>query len=137
MHKLRASEGMGGLLAVLLFVALSLRLLVPTGYMPTRAADGLVISLCGGQGAAQVAISLTGTGDIRVTPGDDDVGSRGSAASCAFAALAAPALQPTAAPIVWIAASLTGEIALPLPAPLLLISAAFVRPPLRGPPGAA
>ncbi len=137
MHKLRASEGMGGLLAVLLFVALSIRVLVPAGYMPARAADGLVISLCGGQGAARTVISIAETVDIRVIPGDDDGGSRGSAASCAFAAMAAPALQPTAAPIAWVAPLLTAEITRPLPAPLLLISAAFVRPPLRGPPQAA
>lgn len=139
MHKwLRASEGAGGLLVVLLLVALAIRALVPAGYMPVRSADGLVISLCNGQGTVPLVVDVAATGDIRIMPADGDDGHRGtphdSDGLCIFSALTAPALQVAAPPIA-AAVGLVLRAAAPIrPAALLLAQASFVRPPLRGPP---
>lgn len=128
---LRASNGAGGLLAVLLLVALSIRVLVPAGYMPVRAADGLILSLCSGQGAIPIVVEMPATGDAgddhRNVPHDSD-------GPCVFSALASPALQAAAPSIAWAVPALSGEIASPRPMALLLTLTSFVRPPLRGPP---
>lgn len=141
MHKrLRASEKASGLFAVLLLVALSIRLLVPAGYMPSRAADGVVISLCGSQGAVPAVISLSGAGDVRIAPTGDPDDHSGqpvdSAPLCVFAALAAPALHGAEAMTAAMMPLLPSDVALPPLTQVLLAFPAFLRPPLRGPPPA-
>lgn len=141
MHKwLRASEGARGLFAVLLLVALSIRALVPAGYMPVRAADSLIISLCNGQGAAPLVIDVAANGDVRIMPAGEDDGHHGtphdSDGFCLFSALTAPALQAAVPPVAAAALVVLREIAPLRPVALLLAQTPFVRPPLRGPPQA-
>ena len=111
--------------ATIFAAALLLRVLVPTGFMPSIADGQLTVSICTGYGAKQVQIAV---------PGKE----HGSVASpCAFADLSLP-LMAGADPIQ-LAAALAFVLALAL---LLAVALpgrriAHLRPPLRGPPTVA
>lgn len=80
------------LFALLAFCALLVRAIIPTGYMPTVSSDGIVMTLCTGNGAIEAFV-----------PFDDDDGSKHPQPTddgCAFATsvgsllTAAPPLSP-------------------------------------------
>ncbi|MCF8708079.1 hypothetical protein [Rhizorhapis sp. SPR117] len=55
---LRQSAMGRGIFAAALLFALSVRILIPTGYMPTASAHGVVIFLCTGQGPVELTVDL-------------------------------------------------------------------------------
>jgi hypothetical protein len=114
-----------GLFAALL--ALSLRLLVPAGWMPVASANGVVFTLCSGSGEQQVVVGKAGK------PAAPDSGTVHDGA-CAFSGIGTPAL-PDVPPAVALQIFLA-FIALGLAAsPRLRVPAVnWLRPPLRGPP---
>ncbi|BBC72059.1 conserved hypothetical protein [Altererythrobacter sp. B11] len=120
----------GRLAALLVAVALALKLLIPAGYMITPAAGGVAtITICS---------ASTGTVDLRgiAVPLRDD-GGKGQAhkqGSCNFTALAKAAAGGAALPLLVLSLSfalLLQSAPVPLPA---LLRLARLRPPLRGPP---
>jgi len=123
----------GGIYAVLLLCALSVRLLVPTGFMPVQSDRGIVISLCTGEGAKTAVLHVPQSGD---SSGKGDHHGHDHAAPCAFAALAAPALQGHEPLLFSVATVLLREIVLPPPVYAVIASPAHIFPPLRGPPAA-
>jgi len=60
---IRQSQAGRGLFAFLLLCALSIRVAIPTGFMPTQSIHGIVISLCTGQGAATTILPIEKGGD--------------------------------------------------------------------------
>jgi hypothetical protein len=111
--------------------ALSVRLLVPTGFMPTATPHGLVVKMCGGMNSgASVLIDPWSADDADHSPQDREP--QGS--PCAFASLSASALLADPVPALAAPAALLHEIVLPPPAALAIARDDFRLPPLRGPP---
>jgi hypothetical protein len=112
--------------AALIALALAMRMLVPTGFMPTADHDRIVVALCSGSGPAHVTIEL---GKDRGDPSPDAQ----AETPCAFAGLGSAALGGADPILLTIAVAfamlLVARAVVPLAAvPLRL------RPPLRGPP---
>ncbi len=122
-----------GLAALLLALALCLKLVVPTGYMPTTQGSTLTVELCSGAApGAKVTIALpTKDGHAGENAG------KTMEHPCAFSSHSAaaidavlPALLAAALAFVFVAAILREPLA-------LRAIRAQIRPPLRGPPAQA
>jgi len=113
-----------GVAAMIVAAALLLRVLLPAGFMPSFSGGQLTVSVCTGMGPAQVQIAIPGKHS----------GVAGS--PCAFADLSLPLLA--GADAVQLAAALAYllAVALVLAVALPARRAAYLRPPLRGPPTA-
>jgi len=112
--------------AALIALALAMRVLVPSGFMPTSDHNRIVVALCSGSGPATVAI------DLGKEKGDASH-ERAADMSCAFAGLGSPSLAGADPVLLVLAVAfallLTARAVDPLSSvPLRL------RPPLRGPP---
>ncbi|HKT85244.1 MAG TPA: hypothetical protein VJQ77_04055 [Novosphingobium sp.] len=120
------------LAALVLAAALCLKVILPAGYMPSAAGSDQIVTLCSsaGDGGATVTIHIPGK--------DGKHGAAGSVQhSCAFALLAAAALD-SVPPAVTLAALLFVFVAAILRVPLeLRPAAARIRPPSQGPPSFA
>ena len=133
------------LLAVLMLLALLMRAVIPTGFMPTATATGVVIQLCSDSIGKTVLIDLNATDAQRKPlpngqandPADGPTDGQRSAndSPCLFAAGAAHLLLPTIYPAVLAPvfhAATTRAIAAPDSGWLPLLAAP--PPPVRGPP---
>ncbi|MGF7149743.1 hypothetical protein FHS96_003394 [Sphingomonas zeicaulis] len=122
-----------GLVAALFAFALLLRIAIPSGFMPTQTAQGIVIRICDGMGEARtMVLDVQRPGDGQHDPDHDQ-----PAAACAFAGLAMPALDASPGPVPALPAMSLEEFALPPPASVVLAGTDVVLPPLRGPPAHA
>ena len=91
MGAIRQSEGARGLLAALALLVLALHAVVPAGFMPVRTENGLVVTLCTGQGAVNIIVDrghAPEKGDHR-----RDDGMPGQT-HCPFAASVQPVVPP-------------------------------------------
>ncbi|WP_233281337.1 DUF2946 family protein [Sphingomonas changnyeongensis] len=123
-----------GIFAVLLVLVLALRILVPTGFMPTKTADGIVVTICDGLGESRsMVIDLGRSGDAGHSGHDEAAGHQ----PCVFAAAALPMLAGTSEAMVAKPAQLLREFALPPPAAAIPATPDYLTPPLRGPPALA
>lgn len=57
---IRRSGKARGLFALLALCVLAIRIAIPTGFMPTQSAHGIVISLCTGEGAKTAMLPMDG-----------------------------------------------------------------------------
>ncbi|MFS0735636.1 DUF2946 family protein [Sphingomonas sp. 1P06PA] len=118
------------LCGLLIALALAMKLLVPTGFMPTVAGGQIVVTLCSGSGPVKMMMTLPGTGHHDA----DDHGAAKHEPPCAFSGLTMPALSGadpvllTAQILFAMVLALHALVAIPLPA------RSFLRPPLRAPP---
>lgn len=55
---IRESRGAHGILAMLFVLVLAIRVAIPTGFMPTAAPSGIVISVCTGMGEAKAFLPI-------------------------------------------------------------------------------
>lgn len=121
--------------ALLLALALCLKVLVPAGYMPTPGAAFASVEICGegalGHGERAIAIPLRGA------LGDHGSQSHQTDQTCPYAALGHAALGGADAPLLAIALALAMLLALLPLGPVLVRRASHLRPPLRGPPASA
>jgi hypothetical protein len=130
---MRHERGLRALFAVLLVCVLALRMVVPTGFMPTRTADGIVVTICNGLGESQTVLV-----DLQRSDDQDHSGhEQAEHKPCVFASASLPAIAgaqpaPLAKP-----ALLLREFALPPPVDAAPATADFLTPPLRGPPALA
>lgn len=111
-------------------LALSVRLLVPAGFMPTQTPQGLVAKICGGVNNGEMVI-------IDLAPedhGNPDPEHRAPDQPCAFSALSTPAFVVEAVPSIVAPDRLHHPQVLPPPAGQAVARADFITPPLRGPP---
>lgn len=120
--------------AVLIALALLMRLLVPGGSMPRFDAQGLRLVVCTGE-ATHVEIDVPlGQAHDHGAPPQGDLHKAGP---CAFAGLSAPVLGG-AGPLLLATAILAAFAAALWRRPILAPRApAALRPPLRGPPATA
>jgi hypothetical protein len=111
--------------ALVVALALVLRILVPAGFMPVMDSGSLTITLCDGYGPAKMTVSVPGLHH-------HDAGQMQQ--RCAFADLAVPAIGG-ADPVQLAAALAFILLAAIFAVPVCdLRRARHLRPPLRGPP---
>lgn len=118
---------------VVALLALFMKALVPTGFMPEADSRGIIVQICsgtpGGQQLLEIAIPQSPEHGSGKHAGNDGV--------CAFAAIghaAKPATDPIVAPTPFLAAAIAP---LALAATLPVRRDGRYRPPLRGPPATA
>lgn len=119
--------------AMVVAVSLLLRILIPSGFMPTVSGEHVLISICSGIEQSSVEVSLPASTSRDV--GDHSQGK--SAALCAYSGLLGSSLA--AVDVVLLAAGMPIAIAVGLVPKLRppLTVADHLRPPLRGPPATA
>lgn len=105
--------------------ALLVKVLVPTGFMPTVVDGVMVVELCTGEGLKSVAVDVSSEGGH--TSGHD--------MPCAFAGLTAPVLGAVDPALLALAIMFILAAALHTPQQAPHTAAQRLRPPLRGPPG--
>lgn len=113
-----------------LALALLMKIVVPSGFMPTISNGQIVVSVCSGMGPTTMVIAVPGL--EHQSGGDSHKGK--AEQPCAFAGLSAPSLA--AADQVLLAAAILFVLALGMRPLMLPASTAppYLRPPLRGPP---
>ncbi|WP_231621642.1 DUF2946 family protein [Sphingomonas sp. 37zxx] len=121
------------LFAALFALALALRVVVPSGFMPVQTAQGIVVTICDGMASGKTMVIDLQRSDDSEHPSDHHK----QPAPCAFAGLSAPVLAGGLPPVLALPALPLREIALPPPVSRAPVSADFLTPPLRGPPALA
>jgi hypothetical protein len=131
----RESRYVRAVLAAALALVLSVRILVPAGFMPVQTPHGLVVKMCGGgaDSGKLVRIALPMSDE----DGSTDHQSQPENTPCAFAAVSAPALPAPAVPVLASPDQLPHERSLPPRTVRTTTRADFILPPLRGPPALA
>ena len=124
----RESQVGKSLFAVAVLLALGLRIVVPTGFMPTLRANALVVELCSGISGKSIAIDVGKT-----NPGEKPQQSKDG--SCVFAmglghGLLASSEQSTILPFVYGLTIFVGQAI----ADLTISRLAAPPPPSQGPP---
>ena len=124
----RDSKAGKSLFAIAVLLALSLRILIPTGFMPTINSQGLVVELCSGMSGKTVTIDIG-----KKLPGEKKQHTADS--PCVFAAglgqgLLASAELPTILPFVYGLTIFVGTAI----ADLTISRLAAPPPPSQGPP---
>lgn len=121
------------LVALLLTVLLAGRMVVPTGWMPVRTAEGLTIMLCSGADAGEAWVDAGG----KLHHGQQPKSKGETGDPCPFGTISAPAALPTG-PALAVAQPE------PIPAPARPLQAVAIGrglvappPPATGPPHSA
>lgn len=107
-----------------------MKIVVPSGFMPTISNGRIVVSVCSGIGPTTMVMTIPG-----LEHKSDSEGHQGKAEQpCAFAGLSTPSLA--AADPFLLAAAILFVLALGMRPLVLPTSTAppYLRPPLRGPP---
>lgn len=128
---IRESRGGRSILLVLFTLVLAIRVAIPTGFMPTAAPTGIVISVCTGLGEAKAFLP---TGD------DDDAPDRhgGATADCTFATgLGGGLIASAAAPLGTFSLAAQGVRTDPALAEFTVHRLAAPPPPAHAPPAHA
>ena len=120
------------LTAALVALALLMKLLVPTGFMPVVRGHSVTVEICTGMGPQTMTMAMPG---MAHKSGKADHSKADM--PCAFAGLALPSLA--AADPLLLAAAILFVLATAFRAPVarLVQRTERLRPPLRGPPAAA
>ncbi|MCB5426067.1 hypothetical protein H0274_12425 [Altererythrobacter sp. CC-YST694] len=136
MRALRALVLANSRAAVLVVVlALSIKALIPAGYMVSGGSDSIAVTVCngGGQGGPTLAtIDIPAEG---VTP--DGKGEAKDGRQCSFSALTMAAMGGADAPLLVLALAFILLLGLRPAARLPFLQADYLQPPLRGPPATA
>ncbi|MXO66702.1 hypothetical protein [Altericroceibacterium endophyticum] len=107
-----------------------MKIVIPTGFMPTMSNGQIVISVCSGMGPAKTVMTMPGLEH----ESESDAHRNKAEQPCAFAGLSAPSLA--AADTLLLAAAILFVLALGMRSLVLPASKTppYLRPPLRGPP---
>jgi hypothetical protein len=141
MQKLRFNKAglLGPFLFALAFAAVAAQAVLPQGYMFARdnAGDGLIVTLCTGNGPARAVLDLE-TGTVKPVPEngsdhqqDDDTGQPSTL--CGFSGAGAPSLAQVVSVDILPSSVPVSSPVLEAPTPYA-DGAVFPRPPVRGPP---
>lgn len=118
------------LAALLVALALCLKMLVPAGYMIGGASRTLTISICADAQGAHLARQI-----VLPTRGEDGKGGEhGKAAPCPYAALGMASLPGADTALLALALAFILALGFASALSVPLRRAEFLRPPLRGPP---
>jgi len=141
MQKLRFNKAglLGPFLFALAFAAFAAQAVLPQGYMVARdhAGDGLIVTLCTGNGPARAVLDLE-TGVVKPVSDNGQVDHEPSdtgqpSTLCGFAGAGAPSLAQVAVFDILPSSAPVSSPAFEAPTPYA-DGAAFPRPPVRGPP---
>lgn len=129
-HLLWSNHGSALLLIAL---ALTMKVLLPAGFMPMQNEGRLVVSLCSGMEGmtAVIAIPLNDAGSA---DGTGKHGSAGQAQPCLFSGHSAPSLAAVDPALLALAVLFTIALAQHWVARVKALSSSHLRPPLRAPP---
>ena len=129
------------LAALLIALALCVKVLVPTGFMPVLSAGGVTFQPCPDAGPAVVPAAGIMPGMAMADHGADHDGTPDGHAApempCAFAGLAVPSLAAVDPVVLAIAVAGMLATVFRLPDRVPARRVAHLRPPLRGPPTTA
>lgn len=114
--------------ALLFCLALSLRILMPTGFMPVATGKALTVELCTGTGPASLVLH------VPAAPGKDRDQGKPADQPCSFSALGIQSLAAADPVLLGAALLFAFLLALLVPESAPVRDAAHLRPPLRGPP---
>ncbi len=130
------------LTGIVLVLVLALRVIVPSGFMPTVSDGRIVVAVCSGSGPMSITRPPPATHAVAGLHGDrnepehqPDHGKMDQ--PCAFAGLSTLAIAAVDAALLTVALALVAALAVRIAAPLATARASYLRPPLRGPPAAA
>lgn len=128
---IRQSRRGRGLFTLLTLCALAIRIAIPSGFMPTQGAHGILISLCTGQGAVKAVLPFERNGEPT-----DHHKSEGS--QCTFAAgLGGSLLTPILSSLALLPVPIAPQVAGRAIADLTVHRLAAPPPPSQGPPARA
>jgi hypothetical protein len=114
--------------AAIIALALLMRVLLPTGFMPEVSGGQITIALCTGHGPAAMAMAVPGTGDHKPgQPAKPDM-------PCPFSSASAQSLAGADPMLLAIAIAFVIALALRPIVLARIADAPHLRPPLRGPP---
>lgn len=134
---IRHSGRARALFGALALIVLATRVLIPSGFMPTQTAHGVIITLCTGQGAVNVTVDRDGAPGHPANHDPVDHEKSGEGQHCAFAGAAAPLLSDAIiSPALPAWQTAFGPIAFALRTGWIARLAA-PPPPSSGPPAAA
>lgn len=120
------------LFAALFALALAVRIVIPSGFMPVQTTQGMVVGICDESGGNTIVIDLQ-----RPAGGEHPSNDHEQPAPCAFAGLSAPALAGDVPLVLTQPALPLREVVPPPPDGPAPVRPAFLTPPLRGPPALA
>lgn len=129
-HFIRSHRAIAALVVAL---ALAMKLAVPAGFMPTMADGRIVVAVCSGAGSTTMIVEIPG---LKHERGDTGGGAKHEP-PCAFAGLSMPALAGADPVLLAIAILFVMAMALRPVAALRVVQPQFLRPPLRAPPATA
>lgn len=118
------------LAGALIALALAMKLLVPSGFMPAVADGRIIVSLCSGAGPAKMVMPLPGMEHGK--SGDSQHGK--SEQPCAFSGFSAPSLAAADPVLLALAILFVMALASCRLARRSTAAPSYLRPPLRGPP---
>ena len=118
------------LASALLALAMMMKVLVPSGFMPTLDHGQIVISICSGTGPMTMVMTVPGLEHGK--PGESQHGK--SEQPCAFSGLSAPSLAAADPVLLALAILFVMALALRPMVPTAVQKRPHLRPPLRGPP---
>ncbi|UVO49020.1 hypothetical protein M0208_00200 [Sphingomonas sp. SUN019] len=122
--------------ALLILAALALRVLVPSGFMPTVTKDGVItIQICSGAQSTSATMTIAIPGLPRQH--DDQQSPTKVEMPCAFAGLGMPAIAGADALLLAIAIAFVVALIMRTGASNPIVRPSYLRPPLRGPPTTA
>jgi hypothetical protein len=117
--------------ALLIVLALAIKALVPSGYMPTMTGQVLTVAICADASGGALTRRI-------VLPADDKPGAHGKGEGhCPYAALGMAGLPGMDAVLLTLALSFILARGFAPVRPVRPARASFLRPPLRGPPARA
>ncbi|RZM31566.1 MAG: hypothetical protein EOP67_32340 [Sphingomonas sp.] len=124
------------LAGLLIAVALAVKMLVPTGYMPVADATGIKLQLCPGAMATAEAPAAMAHHAMATPSADHREHMPASKAEmpCAFAGLAAPVLAAVDAILLAVAVAYVAAVAVRTASRTAPPMLSRLRPPLRAPP---
>ncbi|MPT49209.1 MAG: hypothetical protein E2598_12465 [Sphingobium sp.] len=133
MHRLRRQiQYSHGLASIMLACAFALHLLIPAGFMPVQTYQGIVITLCTGDGAKATALQFP----LEHRKQGPETPAPAHILPCLFSALSVPFMTGGGAAILPLPLMVPGQTAPPHIAPILPDISAYWMPPSRGPPTA-
>jgi hypothetical protein len=94
MGAIRQSEGARGILAALALLVLAIQTIAPSGFMPVRTEQGVMVTLCTGTGPVNVVVPRGQAPERNGHHGDDGMTAQ---QHCPFAASVQPAVPPLVA----------------------------------------
>lgn len=127
--------------ALLVVLALSMKLLVPAGFMPVVSGGTITVLLCDGTGPQRMAISMPMHAGMAgmAHHGEDQKKQdhQGKDMPCAFSGLSAPSMAGADPLLLALAIAFVVAIVFRRATPIAVRRRAHLRPPLRGPPAYA